>query len=221
MKRLITIALLFPFTFPLQGEGAELAASGWFSSLQVYSAEPSFGAAGFPDVPGSDASIGTDSQPGFSLGYRFDEHLAIETFAVLPFEHRISGEGSIAGVGELGRVKSTAPTVVLQYHFTPGRFGLRPYVGGGLSYLLLFDAEPSPFLQGFLGGPAEVEYSDELSWVVQAGFTLPLTANWQFNAAAAYTEFETSFTAAGANRVYRSSLDVETRFLSAGLVYSF
>jgi outer membrane protein len=75
--------------------------------------------------------------------YMFNEHLAIDVLAALPFKHDIKatidmGEGP--QTAKIASTKQLPPTVSLQYHFSPDS-DFQPYVGLGINWTNFSDTK--------------------------------------------------------------------------------
>ena len=82
------------------------------------------------------------------------------------------------GTTRLGEVSHLPPTISLQYHFNPdGR--VRPYVGLGVNYTLLFDEEPDALSVDNSFGPA-----------AQLGLDSSLNDKWFVNVSARYIDID-------------------------------
>jgi outer membrane protein len=108
-----------------------------------------------PALPGSKADVGADTELTFGATYSFTDNLSAELALGLPYTHKIYGAGAIAGVGELGTVKSLPPTLFVQYRFFSPDAMLRPYVGLGATYAYFTDETGSGRLTAVsdIGGP--------------------------------------------------------------------
>lgn len=87
-------------------------------------------------------SIGDNTRPQITVEYFIRDNLGVELLAALPFKHSITSNGT-----EIGTVRHLPPVVSLQYHFdaTPQ---LKPFVGLGVNFTGLYDAESKGPLAG-------------------------------------------------------------------------
>ncbi len=92
---------------------------------------------GFVDgIAGSDLSFSDTAIPEMDISYYFTDNIAAELILGTT-SAKVYGEGSIAGLGEVGKTWLLPPTVTLQYHFTD--FGaFKPYVGAGVNYSMFY-----------------------------------------------------------------------------------
>lgn len=151
-------------------------------------------------IAGSGASVDPVSFPSAVLGYRLpwmDGHLSVETILALPFTVEFKAEGTLAdesiapyalgniptGVPamgeEFGESKVLPPVVTLVYRFMLDK-PLRPYVGGGMSYMITYDSKvTNPILTQY--GEPELEIDDVFGYVVQGGVEYNFYKDWWVN----------------------------------------
>jgi outer membrane protein len=99
----------------------------------------SFTAGGQP-VPGGNVSIDPQNTAALELGYFFTPNVAVSLTVGVPPKAKIDGAGSLAPMGRLGEITYGPSALTAHYHFT-GMGAFRPYVGGGVSYMHVFDTE--------------------------------------------------------------------------------
>lgn len=87
-------------------------------------------------------SIGDNTRPQITVEYFIRDNLGVEVLAALPFKHSITSNGT-----EIGTVRHLPPVVSLQYHFDPTP-QLKPFVGLGVNFTGLYDAESKGPLAG-------------------------------------------------------------------------
>ena len=110
-------------------------------------------------IAGSGATVGSASIPALIVGYVLptaSRRWSLETVLGMPFTVKFMATGTLAnmsiaptalgiptGVGplgpELGEAKAVPPVITAVYQLTSGGV-LRPYLGGGVSVLLAYDA---------------------------------------------------------------------------------
>jgi outer membrane protein len=73
-------------------------------------------------------------------GYFITHTLAVEFSGGIPPTTIFSGEGSIAGLGELGKTKYGPAVLSLDYYFN-GLGAMRPYLGIGEAYAFIFSTQ--------------------------------------------------------------------------------
>jgi len=73
--------------------------------------------------------------PEVDFSYFFTDNIAAELILTYPQEHDVSLNGT-----KLGTLKELPPTLLAQYHFTPGG-SFSPYVGAGLNFTLFSNVD--------------------------------------------------------------------------------
>lgn len=109
--------------------------------------------------------------PEIDITYFFTPNIAAELIAATS-PHDMSVDLAGGGSLDLGDVWVLPPTLLLQYHFMPdGDF--RPYVGAGVNYTHLYNADDTP--------TTSVTYEGGWGWALQAGVDVPIGGNWAWN----------------------------------------
>ncbi|MDM9624372.1 OmpW family protein [Rhizobium sp. S152] len=122
-------------------------------------------------VPGSDLSYSNTVVPEFDVTYFFTNNIAAELILGTTFAN-VDGDGSIAGLGKIGKTWLLPPTVTLQYHFTDfGNF--KPYVGAGLNYTIFYNEKAS--------SAQSLDIKNTFGVALQAGFDYMLDEHWGLN----------------------------------------
>ena len=107
----------------------------------------------------------------------FRDKWGVELLASTVWKHELNVR-TATGTTRLGEVSHLPPTISLQYHFNPdGR--VRPYVGLGVNYTLLFDEEPDALSVDNSFGPA-----------AQLGLDYSLNDKWFVNVSACYIDID-------------------------------
>jgi len=122
-------------------------------------------------IAGSKTDISNTVVPELDISYFFTPNLAAELIlATTP--HSAKGDGTLAGLGTLGRVWVLPPTLTFQYHFT--NFGaFKPYVGAGVNYTFFY-GESDRQLTRF-------KVSNAPGAALQVGFDYMLDQHWGLN----------------------------------------
>ncbi|WP_024280381.1 OmpW family protein [Xanthobacter sp. 126] len=124
-------------------------------------------------VWGSDLTYSSSVVPELDISYYFTKNIAAELIlGVTP--HNIYGAGTLAGLGQVGKVWLLPPTLTLQYHFTD--FGpFKPYIGAGVNYTAFFSQEST--------NPAfsSLKVNDAWGLALQVGFDWMIDRHWGFN----------------------------------------
>lgn len=128
-------------------------------------------------APGTTLQIDDDTRPSFDVTYMFRDNWGVELLASTVWKHELFVKGP-TGTTRLGEVSHLPPTLSLQYHFNPdGR--LRPYVGVGVNYTLLFNEEPDTLGVDNSFGPA-----------AQLGLDIGIDDKWFVNLSARYIDID-------------------------------
>ena len=144
-----------------------------------------------PTFPGATVSVDNAIVPELDFTYFLTDNIGAELIlATSP--HDISGEGTLAGLGEIADAMVLPPTLLLQYHFpTAGR--VRPYVGAGINWTIFYSEDASSSLVNAVG-PTAVSLDDSVGWAVQAGVDFDLTDRVFLNVDVKYIDIDTTAT---------------------------
>lgn len=140
---------------------------GGFTSLSLADRiDLSVGGAPFP---GADLSTFEHHTPTVQIGRFLTRNIAVNATLGIPPTIDIYGGGTIGALPKLGRVTYGPTALTLQYH--PIRHGrIRPYVGAGLSYMIVFDTDDGAF--------ENLEVGNDLALAFEAGTDLMITSRW-------------------------------------------
>ncbi len=120
-------------------------------------------------VPGADAEASSNTAIGIEVGYDLLPDLRARFLMGVPPTTTLTGTGSLAGTGTLGRVQYGPAVLSLTYAL--GQLGpARPYVGAGVNYTIVFKSEDA-----FI---ANLDVKSAFGPVLQAGFEVPLEGGW-------------------------------------------
>ena len=127
---------------------------------------------GFVDgIAGSGLSFSDTAIPELDFSYYFTDNIAAELILGTTYA-KVSGEGSIDGLGEVGKTWLLPPTLTLQYHFTD--FGaFKPYVGAGVHYTMFYHHK------GINASSLDVKNS--FGAALQVGFDYMIDDHWGAN----------------------------------------
>lgn len=119
--------------------------------------------------PGADLSTFEHHTPTVQIGYFFMPHFAVNATLGLPPTISVFGGGSIGALPKLGKVTYGPTALTVQYHpFRSGR--IRPYVGAGLSYMIVFGTKDGAF--------RNLKVGNDLGAAFEAGTDLMITRKW-------------------------------------------
>ncbi len=168
---------------------------------------------GFVDgIAGSDLSSSDTVVPELDISYFFTDNIAAELILGTTYSN-VKAEGSIAGLGKVGKTWLLPPTVTLQYHFTD--FGaFKPYVGAGVNYTLFYNQSGS-------GDFTNLDVKNKLGAALQVGFDYMLDDHWgvNFDVKKLFLEPEWKVDYKGAPLTGKAKLD--PWLVGAGVTYRF
>jgi outer membrane protein len=115
-------------------------AGTWSASLGVTQISPDVDSGNLtaPSLPGTKVDVSDNTQLTGAVNYSLSDNIVIHLPLGLGFKHNVVGAGAIAGVGTIGTTKALPITLIGQYRFMEANAQLRPYVGGGLSYVKFY-----------------------------------------------------------------------------------
>ena len=144
-----------------------------------------------PSFPGATVGVSDSYAPELDFTYMATDNLGLE-LVLATDKHKISGRGSLAGVGELARTWVLPPTLTLQYHFAP-EAKIRPYVGAGINYTIFYSEKASDALQTAVG-PTDVSLKSSFGYALQAGVDFDLSEKVFLNLDVKYIDMTTRAT---------------------------
>ena len=126
----------------------------------------SVGGAPFPN---SGLSTFEHHTPTVQIGYFLTDNIAVNATLGIPPTIDVFGAGSIGALPKLGEVTYGPTALTVQYH--PIRHGrIRPYVGAGVSYMIVFATEDGAFEQ--------LEVENDFGLAFEAGTDFMVTDRW-------------------------------------------
>jgi outer membrane protein len=119
--------------------------------------------------PGAALSTFEHHTPTVQIGYFVTPHVAVNATLGLPPTIDVYGGGTIGALPKLGRVTYGPTALTVQYH--PLRSGrIRPYVGAGLSYMIVFGTKDGAF--------RNLKVSNDLGAAFEAGSDFMINRKW-------------------------------------------
>ena len=175
---------------------ADAGAGDWLGRVRLLSINPDVDSS----LPGLDVS--SEVAPEVDVSYFLTNHLALELVAT-DSKFNVS-----LNVAPLGSVNVLPPTLLLQYHFTPGQ-PFSPYVGAGINYTRFHDVN--------LASPLSL---DKESWgaALQVGFDVALNERFSFNLDLKKVFIKTDVNSAGAPL---TDLKIDPWIIGAGVGMKF
>lgn len=149
-------------------------------------------------IPGSGAGVESTDTLGVAVNYFYTNNLVFAADLGVPLTYQLHGEGSLAGVGKIGQAKQWAPTALVKYFFGDSKAKLRPYIGGGVTYVRSSDVELTTRFQQTIGAkfgnPSAVttaELSSGFAPVITAGLSYEVATNWYASVSLSYVNLKT------------------------------
>ena len=93
-------------------------------------------ATGGQTIPGATANVSNNFTLMFDVRRYLTKDLSLSLMGGVPPKPTITGQGSVASLGELGKVRYGPAILTAQYHL-PKLLAFRPYVGAGTAYAII------------------------------------------------------------------------------------
>ena len=160
------------------------SANTWMIGVGATQISPkvSSGTLSAPSTPNTQIDVDSNTQPSVWVTRMLTDHWSVEVPIAAAFKHRISGAGSIAGVGQIGTVKALPVTVFAQYRFLEPNARIRPYVMLGLTYAHFYGARGSAALNALnpINPAGGTGLSVDSKWGVTPGLgaSFAITDKW-------------------------------------------
>jgi len=179
-----------------QAAGDTIFNLGWFhimpndSSETLQITEPKAMAG---PVQGSSASVGKANTLAFSLTHFMSDHLALTLDAGLPPKFKLTGQGSLSSLGELGTAKQWSPALIGKWYFGNAQSAFRPFVGAGVTYIRYSNIQLTSKFQSAttFGGTATADLSSSWAPVANIGATYNFDKNWSMQFSLSYVPLKT------------------------------
>jgi outer membrane protein len=114
--------------------------SRWFTRLGVlvapYHSSATIATNGQP-LSGGTAEASDNMSVTFEAGYELTNNISVSMMSGIPVKPHVTGEGTAASLGVLGKVRY-GPAIFSGYYRFPKTGRFRPYVGGGAAYAIIF-----------------------------------------------------------------------------------
>jgi outer membrane protein len=171
-------------------------AGSWSASVGVTQIAPDVTSGNLtaPSLPGTQADVLSNTQLTGAVNYSFSDNIVAHLPLGFGFKHKVVGAGAIAGVGTIATTKALPITLIGQYRFMEPNATLRPYIGGGLSYVRFFKTTGTGVLTAITnpGGPATtISFKSKFAPVIQLGATYNINEKWYLDASYTKTFLKT------------------------------
>jgi outer membrane protein len=104
------------------------------------------------EIPGSGSDLHSATTLGLNVHYFLTDNWAVEGVFGIPPRLKLSGAGTLGGIGELGTTRLYGPSVLAKYFFGQPTDKLRISAGLGITYARFSNPRLSQGLQNALGG---------------------------------------------------------------------
>ena len=171
-----------------------------------------------PTFPSGTVSVDDAIVPELDFTYFLTNNIGAELIlATSP--HDISGEGSLAGLGEIADVMALPPTLTLQYHFAPDA-QVRPYVGVGVNWTIFYDDDATNALVNAVG-PTSVHLDDSFGYALQAGVDFDVSERFFLNLDIKYIDIDTTATLNSGGLINTVDVDIDPIVAGIGVGMRF
>ena len=171
-----------------------------------------------PDLTAGGIDVQPDFVPELDFTYMATDNLGVELILAVA-NHDIEATGLISGVGTAADIWHLPPTLSLQWHFFPDS-NIRPYIGAGINYTIIFAEDASGSLETALG-PTEVSADNSVGWAVQAGVDIDLTDDIFLNLDVKYVDIDTDVELKSGGVTRAADLSIDPIIVGVGLGVRF
>lgn len=162
-------------------------------------------------ISGSGLSYSDSVIPELDISYYLTDHIAAELILGTTYAN-IYGEGSIAGLGKIGKTWVLPPTLTLQYHFTD--FGaFKPYVGAGVNYTMFYNQSGD--------AASDVDVKDSFGAALQVGADYMINDHWGVNFDVKKLFLRPDYEATIGGTTYTGKAKLDPWLIGAGVTYRF
>jgi len=173
-NKMITIRAAVALAFAGGALAAHAQSAGsWMVGVGATQIKPhvASGTLAAPSSPNTQVDIDSDTRATLWVTRMVTDHWSVEVPIAPGFRHRITGAGSIAGVGQIGTVKALPVTVFAQYRFLEPSARIRPYAMLGLTYAHFYGARGSATLSALnpLNPAGGTGLSVDSKWALEPG----------------------------------------------------
>lgn len=152
--------------------GQAMAESPFLVRVRAVHINPADKSDAVPGVlPADTIHVSNKTIPELDVSYFVTPNIAAELVLTYPQKHDVS----IDGIGQIGTVRHLPPTLLAQYHFTPGA-QFSPYVGAGINWTTF--SKNKMAVTGL--GNVSLEH-DSVGFALQAGVDYKIDKNWSLN----------------------------------------
>jgi outer membrane protein len=181
-----------------------------------------------PYVPaGLNLNVKNVQTPYLAYLRRLSSNFAIELAFGVPPLTKTYGKGP-ATVGsvpyngqEISSARWLAPSLLMDYVFFDDSCKLRPYIGVGLNYVVLYDRNSTAAGNAAAGGPTSVSLPNSIGPAVNVGLNYQISRNWSVIASYSASRVDIQLTAqtGGVARTSNISFGPQTFVVAAGFSF--
>ena len=214
VKRLIyTLAAAGLTATPLVANAYD--AGDWLVRGRVIHVSPNDSSGSLSTVPGSGASVDSDTTIEVDFTYMYNKRFGVELI-LASSEHDGEGTGTLSALGKIFDARTLPPTLTLQYHFNPDQ-KIQPYAGIGLNYTLFFNENGTSSLDTALGGSTSVNLDDSVGVAAQLGADIKMNNDWFVNIDVKYIDMDTTGTLTTAAVTRTIDVDIDPWIFGIGI----
>ena len=220
IKKFLTATALAPIALTSCLLSTASAEQGdWLVRLRAIAVSPTENSTAVePGFPGSSVGVEDAYVPELDFTYFLTDNIGAELIlATSP--HDLTGEGTLAGLGEIADVMALPPTLTLQYHFNP-EGDIRPYAGVGVNYTIFYSEDASDALVGAIG-PTTIDLDDTVGVAFQVGVDFELGNDWFLNADVKYIQIDTTATLDTGGTINTVDVDLDPIVAGIGVGFRF
>jgi outer membrane protein len=148
-------------------------------------------------VSGGTAKASNNMTLTFDVGYEATKNISVSVTTGIPPKPHITGEGAVANLGMLGKVRY-GPAFFTGYYRFPKTGRFRPYVGGGAAYAIIF--------KEFDGSVKQLRVHNNWGSVLQGGAEYELNSKYTL-----FLDFKEVWLAVNARGVLSDGTEVKAR----------
>lgn len=172
-------------------------------------------------LPGSRATLDSDTQLGLNVAYMLTDQLGIELLAATPFTHTVGLRDMPAAElnGKLGEITLLPPTLSAVFYPLGENSAFQPYIGVGINYTVFFEEEiaGSAKAKGFRG----LSLDESFGLAAQIGADVMLSDQWLLNAQVRYIDISTKATTRLEGAKVTVDIDIDPMVYMVSLGYRF
>ena len=148
-------------------------------------------------LSGGTAEASNNVSMTFDFGYEITKDISVTVTSGIPVKPHVTGEGTAASLGVLGKVRYGPMILAGQYQF-PKIGRIRPYLGGGTAYAIIF--------KNFDGSVKNLQVNNNWGSVVQGGAEYEVHSKYTL-----FFDFKEVWLAVNANGVLSDGTAVTAR----------